>query len=77
MAKQYIDIRLHVEELFEDFGDESYTSHVISGVERIKAKGLDENQIDGLAEHVAQEEKYQIYLHPAIANALSGGLVEL
>ena len=69
--KQYIDIRLHLDKEVEDYGDgDVYTHFDIAGVERIKIKGIEEDQLDGLAETVAQSDHYQIYLFGAITTAL-------
>lgn len=69
--KHYIDIRLHLDKAVEDFGDGDVCEHFhITGVERIKIKGIDEDQLDGLAETVAQSDHYQIYLFGSVVSAL-------
>lgn len=69
--KKYIDIRLNLESEVEDFGDgDTYEDFKIVSAERIKFKGIDEDQLDGLAEQVAQSDHYQIYLHGAIVSSI-------
>jgi hypothetical protein len=69
--KKYIDIRLHLSSEIEDFGpDDTYEHFEIDGVERIKIKGIEEDQLDNLAETVAQSDHYQIYLFGAVTTAL-------
>lgn len=69
--KKYIDIRLHLSSEIEDYGpDDTYEHFEIAGVERLKFKGIEEDQLDGLAEHVAQSDHHQIYLFSAITTAL-------
>lgn len=71
MTKKYIDIRLHLSKEVEDFGpDERYDHFEITGVERIKFKGIDEDQLQSLAESVAQMDKYQIEIHSAIVSSI-------
>lgn len=69
--KKYIDIRLHLSSEVEEFGpDDIYERFEIDGVERIKIKGIEEGQLDSLAETVAQSDHYQIYLFGAVVTAL-------
>jgi hypothetical protein len=69
--KHYIDIRLHLDKEVEDFGDgDVYEYFHIKGVERIKIKGIEEDQLDSLGETVAQSDHYQIYLFGAVSNAI-------
>lgn len=69
--KQYIDIRLHLDKEVKDYGDgDVYEHFTIEGVERIKFKGIEEDQLDSLAETVAQSDHYQIYLFGAVTSAL-------
>lgn len=72
MAKKYIDIRLHLESEVEEFGpNDTYEHFDIRSVERIKVKGIDEGQLDGLAETVAQSDHYQINLHNALFTVIA------
>lgn len=77
--KHYIDIRLHLDKEVEDFGDGDVYEHFrITGVERVKTKGIEEDQLDGLAETVAQSDHYQLYLSHAVASSIdSEGIYEL
>lgn len=77
--KQYIDIRLHLSSEVEDFGpDDRYERFEIDSVERIKVKGISEDDLESLAERVAQTDQYQIYLFDAVVSVLDeGGTYEL
>lgn len=69
--KKYIDIRLHLSSEVEDFGpDDKYERFEIDSVERLKFKGISEDDLDGFAETVAQDDDYQIYLFHAITTAI-------
>lgn len=69
--KKYIDIRLHLSSEVEDFGpDDTYEHFEIDSVERLKFKGIEEDQLDGLAEKVAQSDHYQIYLFGAVTSSI-------
>lgn len=69
--KNYIDIRLHLEKEVEDFGGgDVYEGFEIVSVERIKFKGIEEDQLGGLAESVAQRDHYQIYLPIAVTSSI-------
>lgn len=73
LAKRpYIDIRFYLDSEIEDFGDgDTYTKFDISSLERIKAKGITEDELDSFAETVAQSDNYQIYLFNDIVHALT------
>lgn len=77
--KKYIDIRLHLSSVVEEFiPDETYENFEIDSVERLKFKGIDEDQLDSLAETVAQSDHYQINLFDAVVSVLDeGGTYEL
>lgn len=69
--KHYIDIRLHLDKEVEDFGDgDVYEHFTIEGAERIKVKGIEEDQLYSLTETIGQSDHYQIYLLPAITSAI-------
>lgn len=73
----YVDLRFYITTETADYGGgytESYA--YIDRVERHKVKGVSEDDLDFIGEHVAQSDAYQLFFANDVPYTLSEGVTE-